>query len=130
MVDEIRAKSYDVVGSLDELLPPAEPLRGPSPDDVSDSAVAQVAVETISQLLYRSHDLEAEPLLRQVAGLQERLRIRAERVEQMERRIRTLERQLADARHVLHDERSRPLKTHLRRQAGLLKRRVLRQPLP
>lgn len=130
MVEELRAGSYDVVGSLDELIPPTEPVEGPNPDDVSDREVAEVAVQTISQLLYRTHDLEAEPVVRQVAALQERLRVRTERTEQLETRIRSLERQLADARQAFRDERGQPLKVHLRRRAGLIKRRLLRQPLP
>ncbi len=130
MVDELRTMPYQLVGNLDELLPPPEPLRGPHPDDVSDSAVAQVAVETISELLYRTNDLGSEPVARRVAALQERLGVRATRIEGLEQRTRTLERQLAHARQAFREERQQPLTVHLRRRAGLVKRRLLRQPLP
>jgi hypothetical protein len=130
MVEDLRRAAYDVVGDLDELLPSPDPVRGPNPDDVPDAAVAAVAVQTISQLLYRSHELETQPLATQAAQLQERLAARAERLQRLERRAHNLEKQLADARAAFRDERSQPLKVHLRRRAGLVKRRVLRQPLP
>lgn len=130
MVDELRRAPYDVVGDLAELLPPADPVQGPNPDDVDDTAVAAVAVETISQLLYRSPELELQPATSQVTQLRDRLDARSERVQRLEQRTRNLERQLADARKAFRDERGQPLKVHLRRRAGLVKRRVLRQPLP
>ncbi len=130
MVDELRALPYDVVGDLAELVPPAEPVRGPNPDDVPDSVVAEVAVETMSRLLYRTYDIETRPLLDRITSLQERTGGRPDRVHRLEQRTRTLERQLAEARQAFRDERSQPLTVHLRRRAGLVKRRVLRQPLP
>ncbi len=165
MVDELRQSAYDVVGDLDELLPPPEPPRGPDPDKVDDEAVARVAVETVSAVLYRTHELENQRLTTQLASVQERLasvqerlasvqerlasvqqrstsmqerlasaqqqlKTRTERVQKLEQRVKTLEQQLAAARQAFREERAQPLKVHLRRRAGLVKRRVLRQPLP
>jgi hypothetical protein len=130
MVGQLRQGSYEVVGDLDELLPPAEPVRGPNPDDVGDAAVAAVAVETISRLLYRTHEFEKHPLALQAAQMQERLDARADRIQRLEQRAHNLERQLTAARAAFREERSQPLKVHLRRRAGLVKRRVFRQPLP
>lgn len=56
MVEELRALPYAVIGDLDELLPPAEPAIGRNPDDVEDSEVAEVAVETLAALVYRTAD--------------------------------------------------------------------------
>ena len=144
MVDELRQSAYDVVGDLDDLLPPAEPLRGPDPDEVGDEAVARVAVETVSAVLYRSHELEHQRLTMQLASVQQRLasvqqrlasaqqqlKARTERVQKLEQRVKSLEQQLAAARQAFREERAQPLKVHLRRRAGLIKRRVLHQPLP
>jgi hypothetical protein len=130
MVDQLRATPYDVVGDLTELLPPGEPVVGPNPDEVPDSAVADVAVETMSRLLYRTYDIETRPLLDRITALLERTDDRSERVQRLEHRTRALERQLVEARQAFRDERSQPLRVHLRRRAGLVKRRVLRQPLP
>ncbi len=151
MVQELRQSAYDVVGDLDELLPPPEPLHGPDPDEVDDTAVAQVAVETVSAVLYRTHELETQRLTTQLRSLEQRLtslqqrlasaqqqlKVRTERVQKLEQRVKTLERrartleqQLAGARQAFREERAQPLKVHLRRRAGLVKRRLLRQPLP
>ncbi len=59
MVEELKLLPYDVVGELDELLPPAEPASGRDPDDVQDSEVAEVAVETLAALVYRTADSPA-----------------------------------------------------------------------
>jgi hypothetical protein len=54
MVEELRALPYDIVGDLDELLPPAEPARGCDPAQVNNTEVARVAVETIAELVNRT----------------------------------------------------------------------------
>lgn len=165
MVQELRRSAYDVVGDLDELLPPPEPPQGPQPDEVDDKAVAQVAVETVSAVLYRTHELETQRLGTQLVSLQQRLaslqqrlasqqerlaslqerlasaqqqlKARTERVAKLEQRVKTLEertrslqQQLAAARQAFREERAQPLTVHLRRRAGLVKRKLLRQPLP
>ncbi len=92
MVNELRAMSLDVAGDLDELVPPARPLSGPVPDDVGDSAVAAVAIETISAVLYRTHELETAKVTAtftsQVAELERRLATRTKRVKALERQLR------------------------------------------
>ncbi len=151
MVAALRAASYDVVGDLDELVPPLTTPDGADPDDVDDSAVARVAVETMAAVLYRSHELEAQRLTTQVASLKQRLEVRNSRVETLEQRaktldqraktlgqraktlgqrVKTLEQQLQTARQAFRDERAQPLSVHLRRRAGLVKRRLVRQPPP
>jgi len=52
MVDELKALPYDIVGDLDELLPPAEPARGRDPAQVNDTEVARVAVETLAEFVH------------------------------------------------------------------------------
>jgi hypothetical protein len=89
MVKELGRHSYDIVGDLDELLPAAEPVKGPSPDDVSDSDVAQVAVETISNVLYRTHATEIRPLLNQLREHKLQLAKRTARVQAAEAQLRT-----------------------------------------
>jgi chaperonin cofactor prefoldin len=158
MVAALRAASYDVVGDLDELVPPLTTPDGADPDDVDDSAVARVAVETMAAVLHRSHELEAQRLTTQVASLKQRLEVRNSRVETLEQRaktleqraktldqraktldqraktlgqrVKTLEQQLQTARQAFRDERAQPLSVHLRRRAGLVKRRLVRQPPP
>lgn len=123
MVDALRAASYDIVGDLAELLPPATPPSGPDPDDVDDAAVGRVAVETMAAVLYRSRELETERLTTQIKSLQQRLETR-------NARVKTLEKQLASARKAFKEERAQPLSVHFRRRAGLIKRRLLGRPLP
>ncbi len=53
MVEELRAQDYDVVGDLDELLPPAAPAKGRDPSGVGSDEVAGVAVETLAALVDR-----------------------------------------------------------------------------
>jgi hypothetical protein len=89
MVEQLRQQPYDIVGDLDELLPPAEPLAGPSPDEVGDSDVAQVAVETISKLLYRTHTVENRTLVNQVKALNAQLELRGARITALEGQLRT-----------------------------------------
>lgn len=54
IVAELKALPYDVVGDLDELLPPEDPAQGRNPDDVTDAEVAEVAVETLADLVNRN----------------------------------------------------------------------------
>lgn len=121
MVDELRAMSLDVVGDLDELIPPAQALAGPVPDDVGDSAVAAVAVETISAVLYRTHELETAKVsavfTAQVADLERRLALRT-------KRVKALERQLREAWAAYEDVHRAPVWRHAARRA----RRLLRRP--
>jgi hypothetical protein len=128
MVAELRDGGFDVVGDLDELVPPPEPVRGANPDEVSDSAVAKVATETIIELLHRTTEREAAQVLNRTAELRRQLRAKTERVERLEQRVHALERQLAGARHRVREERAQPPRVYLRRLAGQVKRRVLRQP--
>ncbi len=130
MVAALRERRYDVVGDLDELVPPATPPDGANPDDVDDSAVARVAVETMAAVLYRSHELETKRFTAQVASLRQRLDARTRRAQQLEQRVKTLEQQLQTARQAFRDERAQPLSVHLRRRAGLAKRRLLGRPPP
>jgi hypothetical protein len=127
MVAQLRSGGFDVVGDLDELVPPPEPVRGPNPDAVSDSAVARVATETMVQLLYRTHQKETQPLVKRVADLQRRLEAKTERVERLERRVHTLERQLSTARYQ-GGRRAGPARMQLRRWGAGVKRRVIREP--
>jgi hypothetical protein len=91
MVGELRRFGVDVVGDLEELLPAAAPLEGPIPDDVTDEEIAPVAVETISAVLYRSHERETAGLRAEVERQREALARRATRVRQLEARSRHLE---------------------------------------
>lgn len=50
-IDAVAAAGYDVVGDLSELLPPAEQPKLPHPDEVTDSELLEVAVETIAEML-------------------------------------------------------------------------------
>lgn len=52
MVDELRGRGYDVVGDLEHLLPEADPATGRSPQEVSDTEVAEVAVEALVRFLH------------------------------------------------------------------------------
>jgi hypothetical protein len=129
MVDELRREGLDVVGDLAELLPPSQPVAGPNPDDVSDSAVARLATETISELLYRMDDAEVRPLLDRNADLESRLQATTTRVQQLGSRVIALERQLDAARRELREQRNESLVEHLRRRAAGLRRRRLRPTL-
>ncbi|MEO6267308.1 MAG: hypothetical protein ABIO66_11970 [Nocardioidaceae bacterium] len=58
-IDELQARKYDVVGSLDELRP--DPATGPfvDPDDPDEHAVADAATESIVTLLEEAARLQA-----------------------------------------------------------------------
>ncbi len=59
LVDGIRAAHYDVVGDLDELIPPPLDGPGPTPAHQADSqAVAEVAVYAIARLLENAWGLQ------------------------------------------------------------------------
>jgi hypothetical protein len=98
MVDEIRTLPCDVVGDLDELLPPDDPVTGPVPDDVSDSVVAEVAVETISAVLYQTH---AEAL-DEISSLKERLQTRAAELRDARAELRNARTELQKAQRALN----------------------------
>ncbi|MGI8888881.1 MAG: hypothetical protein ACR2GB_07935 [Nocardioidaceae bacterium] len=98
MVEELRALPYDVVGDLDEIVPAADPPHGLDPDDVSDSDVAAVAVESLSAAMLRVHTMTAT----QVQRLQDQ-------VATLRTRTRRLESQLAEARAAYERERSLPV---------------------
>jgi hypothetical protein len=55
MVDRVRGAGYDVVGSLDELVPErpshGDPPPGRSPDDLSDSEIAQALTDVLDYVL-------------------------------------------------------------------------------
>ncbi len=88
MVDTLRSQPYDVVGDLDELLPPSEPVTGLNPDDAAEGEVAQVAVETIATLLFRSQVSQNRILANQVAELTAQLEARSVRIHGLERQLR------------------------------------------
>lgn len=50
-VDAIREAGYDVIGELDELLPPENRLELRHPDDVRPDELAEAGVETIARML-------------------------------------------------------------------------------
>jgi hypothetical protein len=127
MVNELRGWDIDVVGDLDELVPPSEPVAGPNPDDVSDSEVARLATETISELLYRMNDEETRPLPDRNADLRRRLHEATQRVRQLQSRVIAIEHQLDAARRELREQRDESLADHLRRGAAGLRRRRLRE---
>jgi hypothetical protein len=124
MVDGLRALRVDVAGDLDELLPSAEPVAGPIPDDVTDAEIAPVAAETISAVLYRSHEHETAALhadvdrLKAEAGRQrDSLGKRAARIRQLEGRSRHLEKNARDAWGAYESERGLPVWRHAVRRA-------------
>jgi hypothetical protein len=127
MVNELRGWDIDVVGDLDELVPPSQPVAGPNPDDVSDSEVARVATETISELLHRMDDEEIRPLRDRKADLQRRWQAATQRVRQLESRVIAVEHELDAARRELREQRDESLADHLRRGAAGLRRRRLRR---
>ena len=120
MIDGLRMTPYDVVGELDELLPPPEPMLGPSPDDVDDSDVAQVAVETIARVLFR----------RQVLENRRRVRELNEQLERRTQRLQALEKQLQETRAAYEHERNVPLWRHTARRVRSITRAALRRGTP
>ena len=130
MVDDLRTLTIDVVGDLDELIPPPEPVDGPIPDDVTDDELAPVAVEAISAVLYRSHERETSRLRAEVDRLsaeaerqREKLGQRAARVRQLEGRTRHLEKNAREAWSAYESERRLPLWQRLARRARSAVRR-------
>ena len=124
MVDELRTLPIDVVGDLDELLPPAEPAGGPVPDDVTDIDLAPVAVEAVSGVLYRSHEHETARLRAEIERLKtaaeqhrETLGRRAARVRQLEGRTRHLEKTAQEAWGAYESERRLPMWRRVARRA-------------
>jgi hypothetical protein len=116
MVDELRGLQVDVVGDLDELLPPPTPATGPIPDDVTDAEIAPVAVEAISAVLYRSHEHETTGLRAEVERLKseadrhrETLGRRAARIRELEGRSRHLEKNAREAWGAYESERGLPV---------------------
>jgi hypothetical protein len=73
-VDYIGAQGFDVVGELESLLVPEELPERRTPDTVSDSEVAQVAVELVARMLHDVRDLrhERRQLRRDLAASRER----------------------------------------------------------
>ena len=56
-VDYIAAQGFDVVGDLDSLLVPDEVPERRTPESVTDSEVAEVAVELVATMLHDVRDL-------------------------------------------------------------------------
>ena len=56
MVTELCSRELDVIGDLDDLLPPSTPPAGRTPDDVTDSEVADVAVPALARMLLAELD--------------------------------------------------------------------------
>ena len=123
MVDALRQTPYDIVGDLDELLPPAEPISGPNPDDVDDSDVAQVAVESIPQVLFHTYRRQTLPLLKQISELTSQLETRTARVQALEDQLRT-------ARAAYERERDLPLWRHAGRRVRDTAKAVRRPRAP
>jgi hypothetical protein len=121
MVDELRTMSCDVVGDLDELLPPAEPVRGPLPDDVGDTEVAEVAIETISNILYGEHSDAIDEIKR----LHERLGAKHEELRKARAAGQQTLRELRAARQALQAEREVPLWRHVARRVRAAGRAVI-----
>jgi len=134
MVDELRTLPIEVTGDLDELIPPALPVDGPIPDDVTDSELAAVAVETVSAVLYRSHEHETSALRAEVdrlkaeAGRQrEALGRRAARLRQLEGRTRHLENSAREAWGAYESERRLPVWRQVARRARSAAQRLTRR---
>jgi hypothetical protein len=57
MVSRVAKAGYDVVGSLDELIPqrpePGDPPSGPGPDDLSDADIARALTDVLDYVLRR-----------------------------------------------------------------------------
>lgn len=126
MVQQLRDKPYDVVGDLDELLPPADPVLGPLPDDVDDSVVAAVAVATVSAVLYRTHDLETAKVR---ARLRAELDAKTQRINALERQLARsegLERQVTAAWEAYEREYALPVWKHAARRVRNIVRGVVR----
>jgi hypothetical protein len=133
MVDDLRTLAIDVVGDLDELIPPAQPVDGPIPDDVTDGELAPVAVETISAVLYRSHDRETSGLRAEVDRLKAEaehqraaLGRRTARVRQLEGRTRHLAKNAREAWGAYESERGLPLWRRLARRGRSAAQRLTR----
>jgi hypothetical protein len=50
-VDELGSRGYDIVGDLNELIPPDEPGTGTGPSDIGEEELLRAAAETIVDLL-------------------------------------------------------------------------------
>jgi hypothetical protein len=124
MVDELRTLPVDVVGDLDDLVPPPDPVLGPIPDDVTDVDITPVAVETISGVLYRSHEHETAGLRSELDRQREALAKRSARVRQLEARSRHLEKSAKAAWAAYEAERRLPLWRHAARRVRAAARRA------
>jgi hypothetical protein len=51
IVDAIRAAGYDVIGDVDDLLPPDGPINWRHPDDVTPAELADAGAATIARML-------------------------------------------------------------------------------
>jgi hypothetical protein len=125
MVDELRTMPCDVVGDLDELLPPSEPVKGPLPDDVADAEVAEVAIETISNILYGEHAEAIDEIKRlheRLAAKNDELRKSREATQQTRQEM---QREVQKARQALQAERAVPLWRHAARRVRAAWRAVL-----
>lgn len=56
----IAAAGYEVVGDLEDLVPPADPPEMPHPDDVSEAEMLEVAARAIDQMIRDVRDLTNE----------------------------------------------------------------------
>ncbi|MBA2559024.1 MAG: hypothetical protein H0V07_03905 [Propionibacteriales bacterium] len=118
MVNALRKTPCHVVGDLDELVPPAEPLAGPSPDDVDDTLVAEVAVETIARLLFRGPN-KTRPMANRLGEFNSEL-------EKRTARVLALEGQLRSAWAAYERERDLPLWKHAGRRVRAAARGAFR----
>jgi hypothetical protein len=134
MVDELRSLPVDVAGDLADLIPPPHPVEGPVPDDVGDAELAQVAVETVSAVLYRSLEHETAGLRAEIDRLKaeterqrDSLGRRAARVRQLEGRSRHLEASAQQAWGAYDSERQLSLGRRIARRLRSAARRLTRR---
>ena len=95
-VDFLRAGRYPVTGDLDELVPPADEPPYPSPDEVTDREVLDVAVSVVAGLLSAIEQGANRPVLPSPGQL---TRLVRRRQDALARRWTTLRRRQPDRRH-------------------------------
>ncbi len=117
MAQQLRLGSWPVAGDLDELLPGSQPPGGTRPDDVDDSAVAAVAVETVVRLLFERDD--TVQLMAQQRTLTTELEKRAARVDQLRKELK---REQAEREW----ERRHPVRAQTRRVTRRVRRQLSR----
>ncbi|MCL8024945.1 hypothetical protein [Nocardioides bruguierae] len=82
MTQELRARGYDVIGDLDDLLVDPTPPVGRTPEDVTEEEVAAVAVGALARMVV--HDRHQRDEVATLLGQRRRLRGRVEALERAE----------------------------------------------